>query len=105
MVRPRAALSRVLTSFRSPALRAIRLPPDEAQERSLARRRFLREEAHAMSDPKMPQTPSEEERRPPKEVDDESLPENSKEHLDEKLDHAIDETFPTSDPISVKITK
>ncbi len=33
------------------------------------------------------------------------LPENSKENLDKKLDHAIEETFPTSDPISVKITK
>jgi hypothetical protein len=33
------------------------------------------------------------------------LPENSKENLDEKLDHAIEETFPTSDPVSVKITK
>ena len=38
-------------------------------------------------------TPSEEERRPPKEIDDESLPENSKENLDKKLDHAIEETF------------
>ena len=36
---------------------------------------------------------------------DKKLPENSKENLDEKLDHAIEETFPTSDPISVKITK
>jgi hypothetical protein len=33
------------------------------------------------------------------------LPENSKENLDAKLDHAIEETFPTSDPISVSITK
>jgi hypothetical protein len=33
------------------------------------------------------------------------LPENSKENLDRKLDHAITETFPTSDPVSVKITK
>jgi hypothetical protein len=36
---------------------------------------------------------------------DHKLPENSKENLDEKLDNAIEETFPTSDPISVKITK
>ena len=36
---------------------------------------------------------------------DEKLPENSKKNLDEKLDHALEETFPTSDPISVKITK
>jgi hypothetical protein len=33
------------------------------------------------------------------------LPENSKENLDARLDHAIEETFPTSDPISVTITK
>lgn len=36
---------------------------------------------------------------------DKKLPENSKENLDEKLDHAVDETFPGSDPVSVKITK
>ena len=39
---------------------------------------------------------------PPK---DNALPENSKENLDRKLDHAIEETFPTSDPVSVTITK
>ncbi len=37
--------------------------------------------------------------------EDDKLPENKKEHLDEKLDHALEETFPTSDPVSVKITK
>jgi hypothetical protein len=36
---------------------------------------------------------------------DNALPENSKENLDRKLDHAIEETFPTSDPVSVSITK
>jgi hypothetical protein len=36
---------------------------------------------------------------------DKSLPENTKENLDRKLDHAIKETFPTSDPVSVMITK
>ena len=36
---------------------------------------------------------------------DKRLPENSKENLDDKLDNALEETFPTSDPISVKITK
>jgi hypothetical protein len=36
---------------------------------------------------------------------DNALPENSKESLDRKLDHAIEETFPTSDPVSVTITK
>jgi hypothetical protein len=36
---------------------------------------------------------------------DKKLPENSKKSLDAKLDHALEETFPTSDPVSVKITK
>lgn len=36
---------------------------------------------------------------------DKDLPENSKENLDDKLDNAVDETFPGSDPVSVKITK
>jgi hypothetical protein len=36
---------------------------------------------------------------------DKHLPENSHENLDEKLDNAVDETFPGSDPVSVKITK
>jgi hypothetical protein len=33
------------------------------------------------------------------------LPENSKEELDERLDEGVEETFPASDPVSVKITK
>jgi ElaB/YqjD/DUF883 family membrane-anchored ribosome-binding protein len=36
---------------------------------------------------------------------DTKLPENSQENLDARLDHAIEETFPTSDPVSVTITK
>ncbi len=36
---------------------------------------------------------------------DKHLPENSHENLDKKLDDAMDETFPGSDPVSVKITK
>ena len=36
---------------------------------------------------------------------DEHLPENSKDNLDEKLDNGVDESFPGSDPVSVKITK
>jgi hypothetical protein len=36
---------------------------------------------------------------------DKKLPANSKKSLDQKLDHALEETFPTSDPVSVKITK
>lgn len=39
------------------------------------------------------------------ESDDKNLPENSQENLNRKLDDAIEETFPTSDPVSVKITK
>jgi ElaB/YqjD/DUF883 family membrane-anchored ribosome-binding protein len=35
---------------------------------------------------------------------DSMLPENSQENLDARLDHAVEETFPTSDPISVHIT-
>jgi hypothetical protein len=37
--------------------------------------------------------------------DDDKLPENSKKSLDEKLDEGVEETFPASDPVSVKITK
>ncbi|HZH09195.1 MAG TPA: hypothetical protein VEZ24_02360 [Microvirga sp.] len=36
---------------------------------------------------------------------DEKLPENSKKSLDEKLDEGVEESFPASDPVSVKITK
>lgn len=36
---------------------------------------------------------------------DEKLPENSKAELDKKLDEGVEETFPASDPVSVKITK
>jgi hypothetical protein len=36
---------------------------------------------------------------------DEKLPENSKSHLDKQLDEGVEETFPASDPVSVKITK
>jgi ElaB/YqjD/DUF883 family membrane-anchored ribosome-binding protein len=36
---------------------------------------------------------------------DNKLPENTQENLDARLDHAIEETFPTSDPVSVTITK
>jgi hypothetical protein len=36
---------------------------------------------------------------------DRKLPENSKESLDRKLDEGVEETFPGSDPVSVKITK
>jgi hypothetical protein len=36
---------------------------------------------------------------------DDKLPENRKEKLDERLDEGVEETFPASDPVSVKITK
>lgn len=36
---------------------------------------------------------------------DDALPENSKKHLDKQLDEGVEETFPASDPVSVKITK
>ncbi|KAB1074721.1 hypothetical protein [Methylobacterium planeticum] len=32
-------------------------------------------------------------------------PENSQSKLKERLDEALEETFPSSDPVSVKITK
>jgi hypothetical protein len=37
--------------------------------------------------------------------EDKHLKENSQKNLNEKLDEALEETFPTSDPVSVKITK
>ncbi|MGW5957107.1 MULTISPECIES: hypothetical protein [Methylorubrum] len=36
---------------------------------------------------------------------DMSLAENRKDEKDERLDEALEETFPSSDPVSVKITK
>jgi hypothetical protein len=33
------------------------------------------------------------------------LPENTKENFDARLDHAIEEIFPTSDPISMTVTE
>ena len=36
---------------------------------------------------------------------DKSIPENAKDEKDERLDEALEETFPSSDPVSVKITK
>lgn len=36
---------------------------------------------------------------------DKKLPENSQENLDKRLDNASEESFPGSDPVSVKITK
>jgi ElaB/YqjD/DUF883 family membrane-anchored ribosome-binding protein len=50
-------------------------------------------------------TPDQEEGKSPECPPDNKLPENSQENLDARLDHAIEETFPTSDPVSVTITK
>jgi len=36
---------------------------------------------------------------------DDQQPENNKKHQDELLDEGVEETFPASDPVSVKITK
>lgn len=36
---------------------------------------------------------------------DERRPENQQGALNERLDEALEETFPSSDPVSVKITK
>lgn len=36
---------------------------------------------------------------------DKHNPENKQEKLNERLDDALEETFPSSDPVSVKITK
>ena len=36
---------------------------------------------------------------------DRKLPENRKDRLDERLDEGSEESFPASDPVSVKITK
>src|SRR5215203_4792767 len=36
---------------------------------------------------------------------DKALPENSQQNLNEKLDRAVEDTFPSSDPVSVSITK
>lgn len=38
-------------------------------------------------------------------VADKDRPENDQKSLDERLDDGLEETFPSSDPVSVKITK
>ena len=45
------------------------------------------------------------ERQPAECPPDNKLRENSQENLNARLDHGIEETFPTSDPVSVHITK
>ncbi|MCJ2083133.1 hypothetical protein [Methylobacterium sp. J-090] len=36
---------------------------------------------------------------------DKNRPENQQAELSERLDEALEETFPSSDPVSVKVTK
>src|SRR5688572_13996008 len=50
-------------------------------------------------------TASHDERQPAECPPDNKLPENSQENLNARLDHGIEETLHTSDPISVHITK
>ncbi len=50
-------------------------------------------------------TPDRQEGMPTERRPDNGLAENSQQNLDARLDHAIEETFPTSDPVSVTITK
>jgi hypothetical protein len=50
-------------------------------------------------------TPDRQEGKPTERSSDNRLAENSQENLDARLDHAVEETFPTSDPVSVTITK
>jgi hypothetical protein len=56
---------------------------------------------HAMKEKPHKQDP----RRRERVGKDDKLPENSKESLDRKLDEGVEESFPASDPVSVKITK
>jgi hypothetical protein len=51
------------------------------------------------------QSSPERENKSAKHLSDNDLEENSQENLDARLDHGIEETFPTSDPVSVTITK
>jgi ElaB/YqjD/DUF883 family membrane-anchored ribosome-binding protein len=67
----------------------------------LLRRTVMADAPSAQSQP----IPSEATSQPETCPSDCDLPENSKENLDARLDHAIEETFPTSDPISVTVTK
>jgi hypothetical protein len=60
-----------------------------------------------MTDKTQHQPPSQEGNGPAKgaNTDGAKLQENSKEKMDERLDEGVEETFPASDPVSVKITK
>ncbi|MCC0806000.1 hypothetical protein FPV16_07150 [Methylobacterium sp. W2] len=60
-----------------------------------------------MSNPKPTSTPDTDEKRrvDPAPSNDEMNPENHQDEMSERLDEALEETFPSSDPVSVKITK
>lgn len=50
-------------------------------------------------------TPDRQEGKSSEHLSDNRLAENSQENLNTRLDHAIEETFPTSDPVSMTIIK
>jgi hypothetical protein len=63
-------------------------------------RKFPFERRHAMTDKDRKHDASKDE---PERKDDKSS--ENKKHQDELLDEGVEETFPASDPVSVKITK
>ncbi|WP_019904704.1 hypothetical protein [Methylobacterium sp. 77] len=60
-----------------------------------------------MSDTKQtPKSENDDQRRmDPARTGDKKNPENHQDQMSERLDEALEETFPSSDPVSVKITK
>ncbi|CAA2104190.1 hypothetical protein MBUL_02582 [Methylobacterium bullatum] len=60
-----------------------------------------------MSDPKPISTSDTDEKRGTERAPtgDKANPENHQDEMSERLDEALEETFPSSDPVSVKITK
>ncbi|KQO46036.1 hypothetical protein [Methylobacterium sp. Leaf85] len=60
-----------------------------------------------MSDPKPTSTSDTDENRrvDPAPSNDKTNPENHQDEMSQRLDEALEETFPSSDPVSVKITK
>lgn len=58
-----------------------------------------------MSDTKTPTQDQAGFRRDSASPEDKARPENQQGKLNERLDEGLEETFPSSDPVSVKITK
>ncbi|WP_167350801.1 hypothetical protein [Methylobacterium variabile] len=58
-----------------------------------------------MSDTKTPTQDQPGFRRDSASPEDKGRPENQQGKLNERLDEGLEETFPSSDPVSVKITK